>query len=55
MIEHDDPLASFSGLQETLERQERRWDRAARRGNDGLQQLCMLRYGTRVEPLAREQ
>lgn len=46
MVEHDDPLAISSGLQEALERQELRWDRASRRVSDALQQLYVHRFGT---------
>ena len=45
LIEHDHPLVASSGLQEALERQEQRWDRAARRVTDALQQLHDHRYG----------
>ena len=45
MVEHDDPLAISSGLQEALERQVQRWDRAARRVSDALRQLHETRYG----------
>ena len=47
MVEHDDPLAISTGLQEALERQVQRWDRAARRVSDGLRQLHETRYGNR--------
>jgi hypothetical protein len=46
MVEHDDPLAISSGLQEALERQELRWDRASRRVSDALHQLYVHRFGT---------
>jgi hypothetical protein len=46
MVEHDDPLAISSGLQEALERQEQRLDRASRRVSDALQQLYVHRFGT---------
>jgi hypothetical protein len=46
MVDHDDPLAISSGLQEALERQEQRWDRASRRVSDALQQLYVHRFGT---------
>ena len=47
MVEHDDPLGISSGLQEALERQEQRWDRASRRMSDALRQLHENRYGNR--------
>lgn len=46
MVEHDDPLAMSTGLQEALERQEQRWDRASRRVSDALRQLYGNRCGT---------
>lgn len=46
VVEHDDPLAISSGLQEAMERQEQRWDRAARRVSEALHQLHEYRYGT---------
>lgn len=55
LVEHTDPLTDSSGLREALERQERRWDRAARRVSDALQHLCMHRYSTQVESLLRNQ
>ena len=45
LVEHDDPLADSAGLREALERQEQRWDRAARRVSDALEQLYVRRYG----------
>lgn len=45
LVEHTDPLSDSAGLQEALERQERRWDRAARRVSDALEQLHVRRYG----------
>lgn len=43
---HDDPHAISSGLQEALERQAQRWDRASRRVSDALQHLYLHRFGT---------
>lgn len=46
LVEHDDPLALSTGLQEALKQQEQRWDRASRRVSDALQQLYVHRFGT---------
>ncbi len=46
VIEHDDPLAISSGLQEAMEQQVQRWGNAARRVSDALHQLHERRYGT---------
>lgn len=45
LVELSNPLVASSGLQEALERQVRRWDRAAQRVTDALQQLHAHRYG----------
>jgi hypothetical protein len=45
LIEHSDPLVASSGLQEALERQEQRWDRASQRVTHALQQRHADRYG----------
>lgn len=47
LVDHDNPLADSAGLREALERQEQRWDRAARRVSDALHQLYTDRYGLR--------
>lgn len=45
IVEHDDPLIVSTGLNDALERQEQRWNRATRRVSDALQLLYARRYG----------
>lgn len=45
IVEHDDPLIVSTGLNDALERQEQRWNRATRRVSDALQLLYDRRYG----------
>ncbi|HZC06250.1 MAG TPA: hypothetical protein VE338_11485 [Ktedonobacterales bacterium] len=54
LIERADPLADSAGVREALERQERRWTRAALRLSAAASRLHEHRYGTLLLPDAEQ-